>query len=145
MKLFTSLLRLKPALALTFLMFFSSVDAANLVSSVNRNSINSGQIITLSVSYDKQVSGASLNIDSLNRDFDVLSITPQSSSSTSFVNGKVTKEESTVWKITLAAKREGEITIPAFDINGDKSDSIIIKVEDSSASSNAISDLTVTK
>ena len=117
-------------LFLTTVLLTSNVQAGNLASIVNTNTINSNQTLTLTVKYDEKVESSILNIEALKKDFDVLGVRPQSSSSTSIVNGKVIKQQSTEWKISLAAKRQGKLTIPSFNINGDLSQEVIIDVND---------------
>jgi len=100
--------------------------AGNLFSTVDKNIINSNQTVTLIVQYDQKADTSKLNLDGLKKDFEVLSVTPHSSSSTSIVNGSVSRETITKWRVTLAAKRIGKLTIPSFSINGDLSQEIII-------------------
>jgi len=130
MKKFRLLFQHFCATVVLLLMVLQNAYAATLVSSVNRNSVGVNETITLSVQYDKQVNSSKLSLDALDADFDVLSVSPQTSSSTSYVNGKVTKEELTIWRITLAPKRKGDLIIPQLSFDGDKSRPITIKVQD---------------
>lgn len=110
-------------------MLINPVFAGTLTSTVDRNNVRVNEVVNLNVQYDQQASKSQLNLDGLQADFDVLSVSPRSSSSTSLKNGKIRKEESTVWRIALAPKREGQLTIPAFSINGDQSKAIFINVQ----------------
>ena len=126
MKNINSLFRQTLALIFIFLFSVSSVNAGNLFSRVDKNIVNANQTITLIVEYDNRVKGSDLNLDELKKDFEVLSIVPNSLSSTSNINGQITKEVKTTWRITLAPKREGQLTIPSFTVNGDRSQVITI-------------------
>ena len=130
MKKSTFLFRQTVTVALTALLLASKVQAGNLASIVNTNTINTSETVTLTVKYDEQVKSSSLNLDGLKKDFEILGVRPQSSSSTSISNGQVNNDESTVWKVTLAAKRQGKLTIPSFSVNGDLSQEIVIDVND---------------
>jgi len=100
--------------------------AGNLFSTVDKNIINSNQTVTLIVQYDEKADTSKLDLNGLKKDFDIISVTPHSSNSTSIVNGTVNREVTTTWRINLAAKRTGELTIPSFSINGDLSQEITI-------------------
>ena len=126
MKNINSLFRQTLALIFIFLFSVPSVNAGNLFSRVDKNIVNANQTITLIVEYDDRVKGSDLNLDELKKDFEVLSIVPNSLSSTSNINGQITKEVKTTWRITLAPKREGQLTIPSFTVNGDRSQVITI-------------------
>ncbi|MFT7525196.1 MAG: hypothetical protein ACI9LY_000328 [Arenicella sp.] len=110
-----------------------TVNAGNLSSTVNRNQINPNETLTLTVSYDEQVDSSQLDLKSLEQDFDVLGISPQTSNSISIVNGQANRQASTIWTITLIAKRSGTLTIPAFSIQQDRSRAISIQATDSAA------------
>jgi len=120
------------ALLATTLLCASLLNTANagtLISTVDRNRISTNETLTLSVKYDQQVDGSKLGLGILESDFEILSASPQTSSSTSIINGKVSKEESTIWRVVLAPKREGKLTIPALSVNGDQSQAITIDVQ----------------
>ena len=104
----------------------STLYAGNLFSTVDKNIINSNQTVTLIVQYDEKADTSKLDLNGLKKDFDIISVTPHSSNSTSIVNGTVNREVTTTWRINLAAKRTGELTIPSFSINGDLSQEITI-------------------
>jgi hypothetical protein len=108
----------------------ATVNAGNLVSTVDRNQINPSETLTLTVSYDEQVDSSQLDLTSLQQDFDVLGISPQTSNSVTIVNGQANRQASTIWTITLIAKRSGSLTIPAFSIQQDRSRAISIQASD---------------
>jgi len=107
--------------------------AGTLVSSVNRNAMSTNETLNLVVRYDESVENEELDLSGLNNDFEILSVRPNSSSSVRYINGDVEREVSMTWNVTLAAKRSGQLTIPAFDVNGDKSQPIIINAQDGAA------------
>lgn len=111
----------------------ATVNAGNLSSTVNRNQISPNETLTLTVSYDEQIDSSQLDLKILEQDFDILGMSPQTSNSVSIVNGQASRQASTVWTITLIAKRSGTLTIPAFSIQQDRSNAISIQATDSAA------------
>ena len=136
MKKFCLLLQRLSVIVTLFLVVTQNAHSATLVSSVDRNRVSINQTVTLSVQYDKQVNSSKLDLAGLESNFDVLSVSPQTSSSTTFVNGKLTKEESTTWRITLAPKREGDLIIPQLTLDANKTRAITIKVLNDSQAAN---------
>lgn len=103
--------------------------AASLTSVVDRNTMQLNETVNLFVELDQRADGSALDASILNADFDVLGISPRYDNSTTVVNGRATQRSSTKWVITLAPKREGLLTIPAFNIAGAQSSSITITVK----------------
>ncbi len=68
------------------------------------------------------------DLEPLEQDFEVLGTSRNSQHS--IVNGKT--ESSLEWHVSLAAKREGALVIPPIEVDGDKTDAIIIQVSKSS-------------
>ncbi len=118
---------------------------ATLSSTVNRNQVSTNETLTLTVSIDEQVNTSSLDLSELEKDFEVLGTSPQSRSSINIVNGRSVQEATTVWTITLVAKRDGQLTIPSFNIGAAKSQAITINVSNAknSRSSNLPLDVKV--
>ena len=133
MKKIISIIHQTLAVILITCIGISASYAGTLFSIVDKNIVNSNQTITLTVQYDQRVDSSKLNLDGLKKDFEILSVTPHSSSSTSIVNGNVSRETITKWKITLATKRRGQLTIPSFSVNGDLSQEITIESKDGNA------------
>lgn len=102
--------------------------AATLTSSVNRNPIKLNETLTLTIQYSELAPSSTLDLSGLNQDFEILANAPTTNSSVSIINGQTSRETTTTWVITLAAKGEGELTIPAFEVNGDRSNPIKIQV-----------------
>lgn len=111
----------------------NSANAGNLSSTVDRNQISPNETLTLTVTYDEQIDSSQLDLNSLEQDFDVLGISPQTSSSVSIVNGQASRQASTIWTITLIAKRAGTLSIPAFSVQQDRSKPISIQASDGAA------------
>ncbi len=113
---------------LSLITFSFNSFAATLSSTVNRNQVSTNETLTLTVTIDQQVDTSSLDLSELEVDFEVLSRSPQSRNSINIVNGRSVQESTTVWTITLVAKRDGLLTIPAFNIGAAKSEAITIDV-----------------
>jgi hypothetical protein len=102
--------------------------AANLTSTVNRNEVSTNETLTLTVSIDQQVDSSELDLSPLQENFEVLAATPQTRSSFNMINGQAQQTASTTWSITLVAKSEGILTIPAFNLKSATSKPISIRV-----------------
>jgi len=87
------------------LVFTTSADAATLTSKVTRNQVSTNETFTLTVLIDEQVDSSELNLESLEKNFEILSSTPQSRSSFNVINGRSIKSASTKWTITLFSER----------------------------------------
>ncbi|MEQ8952734.1 MAG: BatD family protein, partial [Gammaproteobacteria bacterium] len=118
--------------------------SAELTSSVDRNSININETLTLTLRYEESASSDSLELEVLRQDFDVLSVQPHTSNNVSIVNGNYSQQTLTTWTITLAPKREGTLVIPSFNIDGNVSDAIAIEVSRSSGAGNRDTPMLVT-
>lgn len=127
MKNIISFIRQTLAALLITCISISTSYAGTLFSTVDKNIVNSNQTVTLIIQYDEQADSSKLNLDGLKNDFEILSVVPNSSSSTSVTNGSISRENITRWRITLATKRLGELTIPSFSVNGDLSQEIKIQ------------------
>ncbi|MEZ9563648.1 BatD family protein [Vibrio artabrorum] len=101
-----------------------SVLAATAVASVSQNSVTKDEVFLLRVATDEKVSSDALNLKALQKDFYVGR--PNFGSSIRIVNGSRTV--SSEWNITLAPLRLGQLTIPSLDIEGAKTQPIIINV-----------------
>ena len=118
---------------LSLLSVSNLVYSATLTSRVDRNPIKINQTLTLIVQYDEQVNSSDLDLSALSNNFEVLANIPNTNNSVSIINGQTTRESNTTWRITLAAKREGILSIPAFTINGASSEPINIQVNNLTA------------
>lgn len=109
------------------------VNAASLQSLVSRNQVSLNETIQLVVELDQQADTQALDTRLLTPDFDVLGVSPQNNSSVTIINGQTTQKVSTKWVVTLAPKREGLLTVPAFTIAGAQSSPITITVKNNRA------------
>lgn len=103
--------------------------AATLTATADRTTLSIEETLTLTVTYDESVFRGSPDFDTLNAQFEVLS--NQRSSQVKSINGSV--EATTLWRLTLAPKREGKLTIPAFTFKGETSSPVAITVKPASA------------
>jgi hypothetical protein len=114
-------------LALILIFNSSLASAATLTSTVNRNSMSTSETLKLTVIIDRQVDSSKLDLSALRNDFEILGVAPRNSTSISTVNGKTSRVATTQWTITLAAKREGKLLIPALTVNQSSSKAITIE------------------
>ena len=105
----TAMLWVGMLLVLTWSSTLTYAQNATLTSVVNRNSIGLNESFMLLVRYTDQVSSDTLDVSPLQRDFEILGITPNSSSSVSIINGQTTREATTSWRITLLPNRSGTL------------------------------------
>lgn len=110
--------------------------AAQAEATVSKNVVAVNQVFRLSISVD-----TAINPDSI--DFSVLSPNfaygqPNASSSTSFINGALSRN--TTWTLSLAAKKVGAATIPAFKIGSSQTTPITITVLKGSQTNNSATD-----
>lgn len=122
-----------PITVLLTLAFSTLSNAATLSSTVNRNQVSTNETLTLTLAIDQQVNASELDLSALQKNFEILSATPQSRSSFSVINGKSENIVSTTWTITLVAKNEGLLTIPAFKVKSAMSKPISIKVSNTAS------------
>lgn len=113
---------------LLIISFASAIQAATLTSTLDRNPIKADQALTLTVTYDEQASSSDLSLGTLSRDFEIISTSAANNRNVSVINGQAIDRTTTVWTITLAPKRQGNLNIPSFEINGDRSESIDVQV-----------------
>lgn len=118
-----NLLSLWQALLMSLLFIVSTVQANQIVASVDRNAIGIQETFTLTVSADSKSSGQP-DFASLKTDFEVLSNNVSQFTSISNAGAEYKK----VWQLTLAPKRIGTLLIPSFNVDGSISDAIEIQV-----------------
>lgn len=98
-----------------------------LEASVDRNPVMEGEYFVLNISADDEIDTAKLDTSALLKDFIVGRTSV--SRSTQIMNFDAVKE--TRWQVLLAPKQKGQLTIPAFSIDGVNSAPIPLKVVDS--------------
>lgn len=111
------------------LMVAMTARPATLQSQVDRQVMNSGETLELTVSFDEQVLFGEPEFDSLEKDFTIISQNRQSR--IAIVNGS--KESLTQWKLSLSPKREGKLLIPSFSFEGEVTDAFEIDVRQPTA------------
>ncbi|RYV02132.1 hypothetical protein SOPP22_11250 [Shewanella sp. OPT22] len=102
----------------------SAVALTTIEASVDRNPVVQGEYFVLTVTGDDDLAGNAINTSILDKDF-VIGRTSVNRS-TQIINFDTQKKTS--WQILLAAKNKGIATIPAFNINGVKSNPIALQV-----------------
>lgn len=112
---------------LFFLLFtpfsvFATVTQVN--ASVDKNPLIEGEYITLTITANDNIDANALNTSSLKKDF-IIGRTSVGKS-TQIINFDTKKE--TRWQILISPKRQGNITIPSFTIDGVKSAPIYLSV-----------------
>ena len=112
------------------LSFITHSAFAGLTAHVDRNKISEGETIRLTIEASDKVSGQP-NTKTLEKDFDVLGTA--SGSSVRIINGH--RDAKTTWTLTIAPKRSGALTIPVFEIDGERSVAILIEVTDTPVAS----------
>ncbi|UQB42214.1 protein BatD [Thiomicrospira microaerophila] len=99
-----------------------------LVAHVDRDQIEQGDIIQLSVMANFQTTSRGPDFALLHNDFNVLGT--QASNQLRIINGQYSA--TTLWDVQLMAKRTGELTIPAFRVETAESQPIRIEVSPAS-------------
>jgi hypothetical protein len=100
----------------------STLAQAALQATVDRNPVAVGESFTLSLQSDGN--SAEPDLAPLGRDFEIFG--RSQGSSIQIINGRISR--STQWQISLAAKHEGQIVIPAITAGGESSQPITLKV-----------------
>ena len=101
--------------------------AATMLATVDRNSIQLNELVTLTVEISEQVSGTP-DFSVLEQSFEI--VDTQRSQTSRLVNG--TFSAKSVWVLSLLPKQTGYIIIPALTYRNIQSDPITIKVQKSS-------------
>ncbi|MGF1770407.1 BatD family protein [Enterovibrio makurazakiensis] len=93
---------------------------------VSKNVIALGDALQLTVSVDESVSNDALDLSPLDKDF--IYGRPSVSSNTSYINGNFSR--TTVWRVAIAGKRVGNVTIPSLTIDDMTTEPITVQVVD---------------
>ena len=104
----------------------SDLFADNLVSNVDRNRIGLNETLNLVLEYDEQIDLRSIDLSSLQQDFEILN--NSQSSQVSIINGR--QDVSTNWNLVLLPRRAGQLIIPSFQVDGNFSQAIAIDVSE---------------
>ena len=107
------------------LLIITSLPALAAISaSVNRNHIDLTDTLILSVQVDTSPGNSKPDFNLLNKDWRILASSQRSE--ISFTNGKI--RSSTIWQLTLAPQRQGNLIIPALQWRNDIAPSIVVRV-----------------
>ncbi len=112
---------------LTFIcisLFSFSAQAASFYASVSKNKVVKNEVFQLRIVSDQKASSDDLDLSVLNKDFFLGR--PSFGSSINIINGS--RSNKSEWTVSLAANRIGYITIPSFELNGEKTQPITIEV-----------------
>ena len=97
---------------------------AKVTATVDRTNIVVDETLTLTISKDGSSFFTDPDLEPLQKDFKVLGQNQQSS--TKIINGSASS--SVAWKITLAPRRSGKVTIPPLPVGKEKTNSLTIQV-----------------
>ncbi|WP_207060655.1 BatD family protein [Motiliproteus sp. SC1-56] len=122
----TRLQQISAVLGLCLLLAFSAT-AAELSAQVDRRQVALDETLRLTLRLDQRSVSSPPDFSVLEADFDILN--QGRSTQLRIVNGR--SEAWTTWELVLAPKREGAVTIPAFDVDGARSDPITLQVDQS--------------
>jgi hypothetical protein len=111
------------SLVLSLIWMSSFANAAQLVASVDRDTLGIQETFTLTIAADSNSKGQP-DTSTLKADFEILSNNVSQFTSISNAGSEFKK----VWQLTLAPKRVGTLLIPSFNVDGAISDAIEIKV-----------------
>ncbi|MFV0449168.1 MAG: BatD family protein [Vibrio sp.] len=101
-----------------------SAQAASFYASVSKNKVAKNEVFQLRVVSDEKASSDDIDFTVLSNDF--LLGRPSFGSSVNIING--TRSNKSEWTISLAATHIGIVTIPSFELNGQKTQPIAIQV-----------------
>ncbi|WP_038177810.1 BatD family protein [Vibrio rhizosphaerae] len=91
---------------------------------VSKNKVTRNELFQLQIITDQKASGDDVNFDKLTPDFFVNR--PSFGTSTNIINGE--RSVRSEWDVSIAATRTGIVTIPSFEVNGEKTQPIAIQV-----------------
>jgi len=117
--------RLTFLLALISICLFSfSAQAASFYASVSKNKVVKNEVFQLRIVSDQKASSDDIDFSVLSKDF--LLGRPSFGSSINIINGS--RSNRSEWSVSLSATHIGIITIPSFELNGEKTQPIAIQV-----------------
>ena len=102
---------------------------ADLVATVDRTIISDSDFLTLTVRASNETADNEPDFSVLDRDFEVLSVSPQRNSSFSIINGRTASISYVDYVIRLAPKRLGNLNIPAIRASSFSTRPIPIRVQ----------------
>lgn len=110
---------------ITLLLSLCSLNAnAAFYASVSKNKVAKNEVFQLKVVSEDKASSDDIDFSALDKDF--FMSRPSFGSSINIING--TRTNRSEWTVSLAANRVGIMTIPSFELNGEKTQPIAIQV-----------------
>ncbi|WP_394244201.1 BatD family protein [Vibrio astriarenae] len=103
---------------------FTCANAATLQATVNKRELVTNEVFQLRIVADERASADDLDLSILENDF--FMGRPNFGTSVNIINSQRTSRSE--WNVSLAPQRIGRVTIPAFELNGAKSEPIQIVV-----------------
>jgi hypothetical protein len=126
-------LQVRAWLLLMLLLGFAAGARAGVSASVDRDRIALSESFQLVIRVDASLRAAEPELAPLERDFEVLG--SNRNSSFTITNGR--SESATTWQISLMARHAGELTIPAIEVGGERTQPITISVSEDPAPASA--------
>ena len=112
-----------------FLVIFSSlVWAQTPTAELDRQIINEGETVTLTISVPRTNSAVEPDLTPLEKDFDILG--HSQSTQVQIINGNTTA--TTAWQITLSPKRSGDLVVPPVTVDGEQTSALVLQVKTAS-------------
>ncbi len=115
-----------PTLLLICLLAWTGLTSAQSTgpsAELERNQIAEGETVTLNLTLPGELDGEP-DFSPLEKDFDILG--RSQSSHTNIINGRMDSKR--VWRLTLAPKRDGLLTVPPIPVGGMRSPALALKV-----------------
>ncbi|RJX75776.1 protein BatD [Vibrio sinensis] len=117
-------MNLYSVLTLTLALISPAVMATTILASVSKNKVAKNEVFQLRIVADEKASSDDIDFSVLQKDFYLGR--PSFGSSINIINGD--RSVRSEWNISLAAQSLGQVTIPAFKLNGASSQPISIQV-----------------
>ncbi len=106
---------------------------AGVTATVDRNTVSEFDVLTLTVRVTGGARDAEPDFSMIERDFEIINRQSRTNSSISIINGRQTSTDRTDYVLTLRARRQGQLTIPAIRIDGESTSPIPIRAVEQSA------------
>lgn len=106
---------------------------ANLIATVDKTTITEFEVLTLTVTFNGADPGGQPDFRPLQRDFEIVGQSSQSSSSVRIAGGRTVRNLTTDWIVQLRARQRGQFTIPPLQLGPHRSNPIPIRVAARSA------------
>ena len=107
----------------------ASMAQADLVATVDRTIISDADLLTLTVRASNATSDIEPDFSVLEKDFEIVSLSPQRNSSFSIVNGNTTSISYVDYVIRLAPRRMGDLNIPPIQAGNEITRAIPIRIQ----------------